>query len=466
MVHRDLKPSNVLLSPQGPRVIDFGIARAADATAITRTGVRLGTPAWMAPEQVRGEEAGPPADVFAWGALVAFAGTGRPPFEAETPEAVAYQIVHDDPDLEGLEPWLLGLVQRAMSKDPAGRPTSLQLVRSLLGDETVPDDDAGVGTSVRTELAKTWDVALVGPAAAYRAPSRSSTRRRILVGTALSTAIAVIGTGAAIGLGGSADVGRGQEATSPAAGAIPTGGGVGAAGPGGSSVPTPEPFEGPDAGARASTSERIFDAFTATGELEPSFTVRRTTDGSCVGSFVGRPDAWRCFAGDFVYDPCFQPPRASREVVCDLTPWDLVGVRVRLESALPWPESLSRKGWLRKPPWAVELLDGTRCLLILGGAGREMVGGEAVNYTCEPGGGLWGEPDDSSDPWTVYFVSPDGGEPTKVEGAHGLALTTVARKLWLILRGSLLLINRSTPHARGEDVTVAVHFLAVMGAPP
>jgi serine/threonine protein kinase len=101
LVHRDLKPSNVLLAADGPRVIDFGIARAAEATELTRTGVRVGTPQYMAPEQVRGAAVGTAADVWALGALAAFAATGRPPFGEGSEAAVLYRVLHEQPDLAG-----------------------------------------------------------------------------------------------------------------------------------------------------------------------------------------------------------------------------------------------------------------------------------------------------------------------------------------------------------------------------
>src|SRR5206468_11092141 len=94
IAHRDLKPSNVILGSTGPKVIDFGIARAEDSTALTRTRLFLGTPDWMAPEQVEGRPATEPADVFAWGSTVLFAASGRAPFGADRPEAVLYRIVH------------------------------------------------------------------------------------------------------------------------------------------------------------------------------------------------------------------------------------------------------------------------------------------------------------------------------------------------------------------------------------
>src|SRR5215218_4891402 len=113
IVHRDLKPSNVMLSRFGPRVIDFGIARAADAvTGVTTTGHLVGTPAFMAPEQLKGEPVTPATDLFAWGAVMAFAGTGRQPF-GTSPEAVVYRVTIGEPDLDGLDPHLLDAVRSA-----------------------------------------------------------------------------------------------------------------------------------------------------------------------------------------------------------------------------------------------------------------------------------------------------------------------------------------------------------------
>jgi serine/threonine protein kinase len=133
IVHRDLKPTNVLLQRSdrfGVKVIDFGIAWAADAT-MTRSGLRFGTPSWMAPEQLRDQPAGPPTDVFAWGALVAFAATGRHPFGGGPPDAVAYRILHDQPDLDGVPDPLRQLVRDALSGDPAARPAAVRIVTVL-----------------------------------------------------------------------------------------------------------------------------------------------------------------------------------------------------------------------------------------------------------------------------------------------------------------------------------------------
>ncbi|WDZ89563.1 serine/threonine-protein kinase [Nocardiopsis sp. HUAS JQ3] len=137
VVHRDLKPANVLLSTVGPKVIDFGIARALDeaADAVTRSSQLMGTPSYMAPELILGERATAAADIFAWGCLVAFAGTGTAPFDAATVPAVLHNISSAPPRLDGLDPDMYDLVNAALDKDPANRPTSKQLLARLTGQE-------------------------------------------------------------------------------------------------------------------------------------------------------------------------------------------------------------------------------------------------------------------------------------------------------------------------------------------
>lgn len=139
VVHRDLKPSNVILTPDTPVIIDFGIAAAGEATALTATGMIIGSAGWMAPEQILGHQAGPPADVFSWGGLVAYAATGRPPFGEGRPEALSYRIVHGEPDLDGLDSTLREIVGQAMDPDPQQRPSLDAILRSLAGtaDETL-----------------------------------------------------------------------------------------------------------------------------------------------------------------------------------------------------------------------------------------------------------------------------------------------------------------------------------------
>jgi len=132
VVHRDLKPSNVLLADDGPKVIDFGISRPKDSELRTETGKLIGTPPFMAPEQFRRpREVGPAADVFALGSVLVHAATGRGPFDSDSPYVVAYQVVHDEPDLTGLPENLAPLVLRCLAKEPEDRPTPDELMREL-----------------------------------------------------------------------------------------------------------------------------------------------------------------------------------------------------------------------------------------------------------------------------------------------------------------------------------------------
>ncbi|RCV50403.1 hypothetical protein DEF24_24240 [Marinitenerispora sediminis] len=122
IVHRDLKPGNVLLAEDGPRLIDFGIARALDATSYTQTSTVLGTAAYMSPEQARAQEAGPASDVFSLGCVLTFAATGRSPFGTGPVHAVLFRVVHEEPDLSDLPASLAGLVRACLAKKPGARP--------------------------------------------------------------------------------------------------------------------------------------------------------------------------------------------------------------------------------------------------------------------------------------------------------------------------------------------------------
>lgn len=141
VVHRDVTPSNVILTPEGPKLIDLGVAAIEDSTRITRTGMSFGTPSWMAPEQAQGQPVSAATDVFAWGAVMAFAATGRAPFGTGRAEAVLYRIVHQEPDLEGVPAELAATIATALNKDPLGRPSAVRLAAFLAG---VSDEvDAG-----------------------------------------------------------------------------------------------------------------------------------------------------------------------------------------------------------------------------------------------------------------------------------------------------------------------------------
>ncbi|MER5454606.1 protein kinase [Micromonospora sp. NPDC002389] len=148
VIHRDLKPANVLVALGGIKVIDFGLARAFEATSQhTRTNQMVGTIAYMAPERFetgRDRTVGPAADVFAWGAVVAYAATGRTPFAGDSPAATAMRILSQPPDLTGLGQPLRGLVERALAKDPAERPTARTLLDELLTTAPSSSDARGM----------------------------------------------------------------------------------------------------------------------------------------------------------------------------------------------------------------------------------------------------------------------------------------------------------------------------------
>ncbi|EMF00801.1 protein kinase [Streptomyces mobaraensis NBRC 13819 = DSM 40847] len=127
VVHRDLKPSNILLSPKGPRIIDFGIAWATGASTLTHVGTAVGSPGFLAPEQVRGATVTPATDVFALGATLAYASTADSPFGQGSSEVMLYRVVHEEPQLMGVPDALAPLILACLAKDPEERPSTLQL---------------------------------------------------------------------------------------------------------------------------------------------------------------------------------------------------------------------------------------------------------------------------------------------------------------------------------------------------
>ncbi|MGC5016108.1 protein kinase domain-containing protein [Streptosporangium sp. DT93] len=188
IVHRDFKPQNVLLGPDGPRVIDFGLARALDAAA-TQSGRGAGTPAYMAPEQVEGAEICPAADVFAWGATMCFAANAHAPFGQDSIAAVLNRILTAPPHLGRLDGLLGALVAGCLDKNPRNRPDSRELLLALLGDDgrrpvpgeggraPVPGAGAPPGRSVRGRSEVSGPVlpaALSRPSASPVAPGVSS----------------------------------------------------------------------------------------------------------------------------------------------------------------------------------------------------------------------------------------------------------------------------------------------------
>ena len=158
IVHRDLKPSNIILTDSGPKVVDFGIAQALDATSITRTGMMVGSPGFIAPEQYS-RRPGPAADVFVWGVTVGYAASGESPFGTGPTEAIMYRVLYAEPDISAVPGSLRPLVEAALVKDPQERPAAHELLDRLTS-ASVPSTnvrpDRVHDSLTRTVLSLTW----------------------------------------------------------------------------------------------------------------------------------------------------------------------------------------------------------------------------------------------------------------------------------------------------------------------
>ncbi|MFC9623760.1 PQQ-binding-like beta-propeller repeat protein [Streptomyces sp. NPDC056930] len=243
VVHRDLKPSNVVLSPEGPRVIDFGISRAVDQQTLTMTGRVIGTPPFMSPEQLQAPRGvGPRSDVFSLGTLLVYAATGHGPFDADSPYMTAYQVVHEEPSLDAVPVALRAVVEPCLAKEPEGRPSADELLVVL---RDLPADLGGTDTN-RVGAGRTRDMitqhhlamratpAPTAPTTAPAGPDTGSTgtpigrrlRRRWRPVLAAAVAVAAIGGGVtalkAGGFGGNSGGNKGNSVAAQDA-ALPDG---------------------------------------------------------------------------------------------------------------------------------------------------------------------------------------------------------------------------------------------------
>ncbi|MBN6040958.1 serine/threonine-protein kinase [Amycolatopsis sp. 195334CR] len=198
IVHRDLTPANVLLAEDGPRVIDFGIAHAAAATSLTRSGISIGTPAFMAPEQVRGRPATAATDVFAVGHLAVFAATGRPAFGEGNRDAMFYRILSEEPELSGCPDDLRSIVLRCLAKEPGDRPSLEEVLADVAGHteprmpgEWLPDDVTRAFKRYDTALYTVHKTKVEPPREAKKEPPTQAKNRGSLAGGLLGVALLI-----------------------------------------------------------------------------------------------------------------------------------------------------------------------------------------------------------------------------------------------------------------------------------
>lgn len=196
LLHRDVKPGNVLLALDGPRLIDFGIARHEGATALTATGAVIGTPGYLAPEQASAGPVGPACDVFSLGCVLVYAASGRRPFGHGAAAGVLFRTVHGEPDLGALPPGLLSLVTACLAKDPAGRPTARELAARLAAGGTgweVP----GLAAVVAERSAAVLALPDPEPPTVVQDPGPARPSRRRVLTAGAAGAVLLTGGGAA-----------------------------------------------------------------------------------------------------------------------------------------------------------------------------------------------------------------------------------------------------------------------------
>jgi eukaryotic-like serine/threonine-protein kinase len=281
VVHRDLKPSNVLLAQDGPRVIDFGISVAAETSPLTRTGLLIGSPGYMSPEQVEGREVGAASDIFSLGTVLAYAASGEAPFGSGSAPTLAYRAVHREVNLDRVPTEVRGLIQRCLAKDPGQRPSARDLLFAA-GPGAVPATERWLPEAVTrtfTELpaigspSRTVTSARLARAAQPTAqpasgrPGRHGARRRRRLARPLTIASLVTGLLAASAAGGIALAASAHQSPGAHAGQAVSGP---ATSPARSAPVTSAPSTAPAAAAAAHPTASVTPTATPTMAVSPS----------------------------------------------------------------------------------------------------------------------------------------------------------------------------------------------------
>ncbi|MFF7264658.1 serine/threonine-protein kinase [Streptomyces sp. NPDC008159] len=423
VVHRDLKPTNVILAPQGPRVLDFGIAHIADGTLITRTGSMSGTPGWISPEQYRDGSVAASGDVFVWGVLVAHAATGRLPFGSGAPDVVAFRVMREQPDLDGVPEELRGIVEACLVKHPGQRPTADSVAEEtadLLGRQVtqvldgVPDQSTLVGDV----MAQEWHIPAVEDRTWPASGGRVRHRRFAWLAATVGVLFAATGIWVAAHLDGSGVtndnvpsrasspfVSTSTQGTSssvtPSISLTPSVRAVSSP-PSPSSTPPPSP-------TLDRTQVHTITPWAIGGYPADGITVTGETIGSCWSSSEAtmRLDAWRCSAESEILDPCFAPdesPEHEALLCMGTTPTRMV--RLTLTEPLPG-NNFHIPGGPQISPIIIVLPDGNICRVMTGAT--TVVAEERMNYACEKGGHLYGEPDKGDAVWAISYRAEAAG---------------------------------------------------------
>ena len=407
VVHRDLKPANVILSPQGPKVLDFGIAQVADGTALTATGVVAGTPGWISPEYYQRGVSGPPGDVFAWGALVAYASSGRLPFGSGQEAAVAYRVISEEADLHGVPPELAGIVASCLAKDPARRPPAAALAQvtgellaqqatQVLGPHQQPTRYGASPSAVQQLIAEQWRQPAVDDPTWATAVTRQRRRRGGRIAVAALAALAVPALAILI-MSNYGDPG------------FPADGPTGSAHASGTTTAS---SSGTAAPAPARTQVDTIAPWDGQGHLNAGVVVAGTGTGSCftTAESTSRDDAFRCNGGNTLYDPCFAPltPDPTAVMCLGTSPTKLF----KLTLTAPLPDVPPVASPAPVQPLIIILTSGVSCGMVTGGTTDQA--GQRLNYECTDQGGLYGYPDRTGVVWTISYLAKGGAVGTSV----------------------------------------------------